>query len=58
MKNPNIDEGLRLAKLNQKPSECMTLERIAHYCKCKKQSIWQIERRALRKLRNKLKNYA
>ena len=49
-----IDLGLALLSVLRMPGEHLSLEDIAAWCDCPQQSIARIERRALRKLRQRL----
>ena len=49
-----IDLGLALLSVLRQPGERLSLEDIAAWCDCPQQSIARIERRALRKLRQRL----
>ena len=50
----NIDLGLALLSVLRKPGERLTYDDIAAWCGCRRQAIYAIERRALRKLRARL----
>jgi hypothetical protein len=53
-KNADIDLGLAVSGATLEPGETRSHEDLAAFCGCSKTNIQHIERRALRKLRNKL----
>ena len=53
-KTANIDLGLAILSVLANPGEPLTLDDIAAWCGCSRQAIENIERRALKKLRNAL----
>jgi hypothetical protein len=53
-KNADIDLGLAVSGATLKSGETRSHEDMAAFCGCSRQAIEHIERRALRKLRNKL----
>jgi hypothetical protein len=52
-KNADIDLGLAVSGATLEPGETRSHEDLAAFCGCSKTAIQHIERRALRKLRNK-----
>jgi len=50
-----IDLGLALLALARLPGESLTLEEIAAWCECEASTIHRIERRALAKVRARLR---
>jgi len=55
--NVNIDIGLSVLCCVAKPGETLTDRDIAEVCGCARNSIYQIEKKALNKLRPKLKDW-
>jgi hypothetical protein len=53
-KTADIDLGLAVSGATLEPGETRSGEDLAAFCGCSRQAIEHIERRALRKLRNKL----
>jgi len=53
-KNPEIDLGLAISGATLEPGKTRSLLEISFYCGCTKQNIDLIEKRALRKIRNKV----
>ena len=51
-KGRRIDLGLAVSGALLKPGETRSLEEIAAYCDCHKNAIFQIEAKALKKLRH------
>lgn len=50
-----VDLGLILLSMVQKPGEALTAADIAAWCDCTRENILRIERRALKKLRAKIR---
>jgi hypothetical protein len=51
---PGTDLGLAISGATLQPGKTRTSVEIAAFCGCSKQNIQQIEKRALRKLRNRI----
>jgi len=51
-KDGSVEAGLLLLSLVTPRGVCLTLEEIAYVCGCTRGNVWDIERRALRKLRS------
>jgi hypothetical protein len=52
--NPRVNLGLAIAGATLQPGQSRTLREIAAYCGCSMQAVQEIERTAMRKLRNRL----
>lgn len=53
-KNSAIDLGLAVLCVVLEPGETMPLADVADVCSCSKDSIYQIERRVIKKVRSRL----
>lgn len=54
--NPDIDLGLAVSALSLRYGETRTQVELAAFCNCSPQRIDQIEQKALRKIRNALRD--
>ena len=53
-KNDTIDVGLAILAITNPRGQRLTCQEIAEVCDCSRSLIWQIERRAMNKLRARL----
>jgi DNA-directed RNA polymerase specialized sigma24 family protein len=53
-KKERVDLGLALLSLRAKPGSTFTLQEIALWCGCTRDAVMQMEKRALKRVANKL----
>lgn len=54
-KSDRVNMGLELLAARSKPGQNFSCEEIAAWCDCSWQAIWHIERKAIRKIRARLR---